>query len=54
MLIGVYRTEDDAKAAIARLAGKPGFVNHPDWFEICRYELNADHWTDGYVIVDGR
>ncbi len=52
MLIGVYRTEDDARAAIARVAGKPGFVDFPDGFQICPYELNADHWTDGYKIVD--
>jgi hypothetical protein len=52
MLIGVYRTENDAKAAVARVVGKPGFVDFPDGFQICRYESNVDHWTEGYVITD--
>ncbi len=51
-LIGVYRSEDDAKGAIQRVAGMPGFVDLPDGFEICRYELNKDHWTEGYVMAD--
>ena len=50
-LIGVYRTEDDAKSAIERLRTQPGFVDVPDGFQICPYELNVDHWTDGYVTI---
>jgi hypothetical protein len=50
-LIGVYRTEDDAKSAIERLRTQPGFVDIPDGFQICPYELNADHWTEGYVTI---
>ena len=50
-LIGVYRTEDDAKSAIERLRIKPGFVDVPDGFQICPYELNIDNWTDGYITV---
>jgi hypothetical protein len=42
-LIGVYRTEPDAKAAVARLREKPGFATFPDGFQICPYELNRDH-----------
>ena len=51
LLIGVYRSEGDAKAAIERLHLKPGFVDSPDGFQICRYELNVDHWTEGYVTA---
>lgn len=51
-LIGVYRTEEDAKAAIARLRGKPGFRENPDGFSYDRYELNRDHWTEGFAQVD--
>ena len=51
MLIGVYRTEADAKAAIERIRPKPGFLAFPDGFQICPYELNRDHWTDGFVIT---
>lgn len=48
-LIGVYRTEEDAKAAIARLIDKPGFIDTQDGFQYHKYELNRDHWTDGFV-----
>jgi homoserine kinase type II len=49
LLIGVYETEDDAKAAIERLRGKPGFVDFPQGFTAVPYELNEDHWTKGFV-----
>jgi hypothetical protein len=49
LLIGVYRAEADAEAAIARLRGKPGFSTVPDGFQIRPYELNRDHWVDGFV-----
>jgi hypothetical protein len=49
LLIGVYSSEEKAKAAIQRLSDKPGF-GHPQGFQIHTYELNSDHWTGGYVI----
>jgi hypothetical protein len=49
-LIGAYRTEADAKAATARLAGQPGFLDHPDGWHIDRYALNQDHWSEGFGI----
>jgi hypothetical protein len=48
-LIGAYRTEEDAKAAILRLRDKPGFSESPAGFQIDEYEVNKDHWTEGYV-----
>jgi hypothetical protein len=50
-LIGVYRTEHDARAAIERVGDQPGFVDHPDGFQICQYDLNSDNWTEGFVTV---
>jgi hypothetical protein len=50
-LIGVYATNADAIAAKERLRQKPGFVNTADEFEIHEYQLNQDHWTEGYVFV---
>jgi hypothetical protein len=47
-LIGVYRTEDDAKAAQGRLSVKAGFVIYPEGFEVVKYRLGEDHWTEGY------
>jgi hypothetical protein len=51
MSIGVYRTESDAQAAIERLAIQPGFVDLPEGFQFCAYQLNKDHWTEGYVTI---
>ena len=48
-LVGAYRTEEDAKAAIVRLRDKPGFFESPTGFQINEYEPNKDHWTEGYV-----
>ena len=48
-LIGAYRTEADARTAIARLRHKPGFSETPEGFQIEPYELNKDHWVEGYV-----
>lgn len=50
-LIGVYSTEDQAKAAIERVVGVSGFREAPDGFGIDGYELDEDHWTEGYVAV---
>ena len=49
-LIGVYRTEEDAKQAIERLKEKPGFKEHQNGFLIDIYPLNKDHWEDGFVV----
>jgi hypothetical protein len=54
LLIGVYRTEADAEAAIDRLKSKAGFAVAPEGFRINRYELNRDHWEDGYVSGTSR
>jgi hypothetical protein len=40
LLIGVYSTEDEAKAAIERLEGRPGFLDAPSGFQIYPYKLN--------------
>ena len=48
-LIGAYRTEEDANAAIVRLRDRPGFSESPVGFHIDEYELNKDHWKEGYV-----
>lgn len=48
-LIGAYQTESDARAATVRLSSQPGFVDHPDGWQIDRYVLGQDHWTDGFV-----
>ena len=47
--IGVYRTRETADAAIARLRAQPGFRMHPDGFSIDGYDLDMDHWTEGFA-----
>jgi hypothetical protein len=51
LLIGVYSTAADAMCAIERLGSKAGFVDAPEGFRINRYELNRDHWADGYDVA---
>ncbi len=51
LLIGVYSTEQEAKAAIERLRGKPRFVDYPNGFQIHPEELNRDSWTEGFIFT---
>ena len=51
-LIGVYASERDADDAISRLREQPGLVDVPFGFLKSEYELNKDHWTEGFVITD--
>jgi len=51
-LIGVYATRADASLAIERIKNKPGF-SEGGLFEIAEYELNKDHWTEGFARRDG-
>jgi hypothetical protein len=47
--IGTYATVEDAKAAIHRLRGKPGFVDYPEGFQIQEVTLGRTGWTEGFV-----
>jgi hypothetical protein len=47
-MVGVYRSQGEAEAAILRLRGLPGFRDHPAGFETDAYVLNEDHWTEGF------
>ena len=53
MLIGVYRTRADCESAMVRLKDKPGFRDYPSGWEISEYELNHDHWTEGFRVEAG-
>jgi homoserine kinase type II len=51
-LVGVFSTRERAEAAIEARRGKPGFVDHPDGFEISSYVIDGDAaWLDGFVTV---
>jgi homoserine kinase type II len=47
-LIGVYSTEEDAKDAVERAKLRPGFAAFPEGFNIDSYELDRDHWVEGF------
>lgn len=61
-MIGVYKTEAVAHAAIGRLRLQPGFRDYPrlvdplvdsdpNGFYIEKYRLDEDHWTEGYMTA---
>ena len=47
-LIGIYSSSKNAEKAITRLIQKPGFSENRDGFFIDEYEIDVDHWTDGF------
>ena len=54
--IGVYSSEEVGWAAVERAKSLPGFRYYPDGFSVDPYEVDMDHWTEGFVTVpfDGR
>ncbi len=50
-LIGVYSTEQLARDAVARLSPQRGFRDSPQNFHVDAYDLDEDHWTEGFVTV---
>jgi hypothetical protein len=49
LLIGVYSSEAEAKAAVERVKDKQGFVEFQRGFQIHPCELNRDSWTEGFI-----
>jgi len=49
--IGVYSTQEDAGDAVNRLKELPGFRDRPESFYINEYELNKDHWAEGFGVT---
>ena len=49
-LIGIYTTEQNALDAIARLSRLPGFAETANGFHVDKYELDRDHWTEGFIM----
>lgn len=50
-LVGVYRTEEDARGAIDRYVRLPGFRDYPDGFSIQALAPNEEWWSDGFVLI---
>ena len=49
--IGVFATLEDATEAIERLQTQPGFVDHPEGFQILRFAIDRGDY--GEVIAPG-
>lgn len=47
-LLGVYSSRDLAEDRAGRAKALPGFRDYPDVFIISEYQLDVDHWTDGF------
>lgn len=47
-LIGVYSSEEKATGVVEYYKTKPGFNGQPENFEIVRYDLDKDEWTEGF------
>ncbi|MES2337365.1 MAG: hypothetical protein V4537_04630 [Pseudomonadota bacterium] len=47
--IGVYSSADAVAGAITRLSNQPGFADYPAGFQFGPYEIDKDHWTEGFV-----
>jgi hypothetical protein len=50
LLIGVYSSEIEAKAAIESVKNQRGFVDYQEGFEISPYQLDHDNWTEGFIF----
>jgi len=48
-LVGVYSSMTVAKAARKRIMSLPGFRALPDGFFIDKYDIDKDHWIEGFV-----
>jgi hypothetical protein len=51
LLIGVYSSEAGARAAIERVRSEQGFADFQQGFQICPYEVNQNHWTEGFKFA---
>lgn len=51
-LIGVFDSLESASEVKDRYLLKSGFMNFPDGFEISKYTINKECWTEGFIQVD--
>ena len=49
-LLGVFSTHEHAEAAIEARRDKPGFIDHPEGFEIAEVTVDYDQeWMEGFL-----
>jgi len=49
--IGAYSSRACAQEAVERLRLQPGFRDYPDDFTIDEYEIDKDHWAEGFIVL---
>lgn len=47
-MIGAYSSKEAGESAILRLIKQPGFRDLPDGFSVDKYEIDKDHWQEGF------
>jgi hypothetical protein len=47
-MIGAYSSRENGDSAVSRLRKQPGFCDFPEGFSIDEYEINKDHWQEGF------
>ncbi len=50
-VLGVYSSEKNALEAKKRLCELPGFIDHPDGFEVSYCIIDEDCWTEGFATI---
>lgn len=48
-IIGIYTSREKALETIEKYKTIPGFKNYSDCFYIDKYELDKNHWEEGFV-----
>lgn len=52
-MLGVYSSRESAEKTIVRYKMLSGFKDYPiSCFYISKYEIDKDHWTDGFIKTD--
>lgn len=49
-IIGVYSSIELAQYAVQKSKFLPGFVDYPNGFYIDEYEVDVDHWDEGFIV----
>ncbi|MFF2888008.1 hypothetical protein [Paenibacillus sp. NPDC057967] len=51
--IGIYSSLEKAELVVERYKVLPGFKDYAEHFYIDTYEIDKDHWEEGFVTVHG-
>ena len=50
-LIGIYSSEEKARAALDLVKQQPGFRDHPDGFELSEALVDHTEWAEGFLTL---